>query len=837
MEREASFGGQIKARRKALDLTQEALAQRVGCALSTLKKIEAGVLRPSRQVAERLADRLELSLEERSTFVRLARQMPARGAATKPAGASSGRAAPQRTLPLPLTPLIGRASELERLRSILLHSDVRLLTITGPPGVGKTRLALQAAADLGDTFADGVGFVALAAISDPQLVPTAIAQVVGVRETSGQTLMESLHSYLHDKQLLLLLDNFEQVLAAAPLVAELLTAAPLLKALVTSRATLRLSGEHEFEAPPLALPNLQRLPLPAELARFAAVELFVERAQAVKADFSLTAANAPDVAAICTRLDGLPLAIELAAARIKLFLPAALLKRLDHRLALLTDAPRDLPPRHQTLRAAMAWSYDLLSEDEQRLFRRLGVFVGGCALDAIAAVCNLDGDRALDVVDGVAALLNQSLLQQDVGADGEPRFTMLETIREYARERLERSGELDNAQQQHAAYYLALAEQAAPQLDGREERTWLDRLAIEHDNLRAALQWGLEQDADGALRLAGMLAVFWQRRGHVSEGHYWLQETLDRVAILPDIDGESTYRRRAAQAKALIGLSTSAFQHGDSVAGLAACEASVRLYQELGDRRGLGFALAMLGFVAMHRGEMAMAERALAEAVAVGRAIGDMLILALALGGHSVVLLAQGDVATAHAECEESVRLARAAGAPWATAQCLRGLARIAAYTDHWSEARACCREALVLFRELGDQYMVNVAHSELAHMERRAGNLDAAQRLYQQSIAVLQELGQRSAIAYQLECFAFIARAQDQLAHAARLFGAAEALREALGTPLTGLERSEYDREVAGLRGQMDAEAYASSWAAGRALSLEQAIAEALQPRMDDAG
>lgn len=344
------------------------------------------------------------------------------------------------------------------------------------------------------------------------------------------------------------------------------------------------------------------------------------------------------------------------------------------------------------------------------------------------------------------------------------------------------------------------------------------------------MQWGLEHDADAGLRLAGTLAVFWQRGGHVTEGRSWLQALLDRVAALLELHGAAACRRQVAQAKALTGLSMTAFQHGDSAAGLATCEASVRLYRELRDRRGLGFALAWLGFVAMSRGDMVVAERALAEAVAVGQAIGDRLTLAFALGVRSTVLLVtQGDVTAARVECEESVRLAREAGALWGAAQSLLGLARIAVRMGHWDEARARCGQAADLFRELGDEYMVNVAHSELAHMERGAGNLDAARRLYQQSIVIWQDLGQRAAIAHQLECFAFIARAQNQLTRTAQLFGAAKALREALRTPLTGFERTEYDREVAALRVQMDAVVYASNWAVGRAMSLEQAIAYAL--------
>ncbi len=412
---------------------------------------------------------------------------------------------PRRTnLPAQPTLLIGRDQEVAAVCALLRGPEVRLLTLTGPGGTGKTRLGLQVAAELLDAFADGIYFVDLAPIRDANLVVSAIAQTLGLTGRGDQPLRDRVRAHLRDKRLLLLLDNFEQVLDAAPVVAELLAACPQLKVLVTSRMPLQLRGEQEIPVPPLALPDLHRLPELAALSQYAAVALFIQRARAVQLDFAVTNATAPAVAEICHRLDGLPLAIELVATRVKLLPIPALLARLDNRLKLLIGGARDLPARQQTIRTTIAWSYDLLTAAEQRLFRSLAVFVGGCTLDAATTVCNANSDLPMDVVDGIAGLLNQSLLRQKEGTDGEPRFWMLETIREYTVERLEGSGEAEAVRRRHAAYYLAFAEAAQPQLLGAERAGWLDRLEAEHDNLRGALGWALD---GGDAELGGRLAV------------------------------------------------------------------------------------------------------------------------------------------------------------------------------------------------------------------------------------------------------------------------------------------------------------------------------------------
>ncbi len=504
MELDTSFGRWLRARRRVLDLTQDDLSRRVGCAVVTIQKIEADERRPSRQLAERLADGVQIAADDRAAIIMLARAEPYLDPAPPAEVAERPLRVPQRSptnLPAPLTQLIGRKADIAAVRNVLLRGETRLLTLIGPPGIGKTRLSLAVAHDMQAAFSHGGSFIALAPIRDPALVLVTIAQALGITETVGQPPLARLTTALQAQRRLLVLDNFEQVLAAAPLVVELLEACPGVKVLITSRAALYVRGERLYAVPPLLLPNLMRRLAPGALARTPAVALFIEHAQAVRPGFKLTAQNAAAVAAICVRLDGLPLAIELAATRIKLFSPDALLAKLHFPLALLTDGPTDLPARQQTIRSTIDWSYNLLSAHEQMLFQQLGVFVGGWTQEAAEAVCGIADSRLQiadyvaqstiynpqsAIVEGLASLLDQSLLVVLEPVADDPRFGMLELVREYARDRLRAAGEEMEMGRRHTVYLLELVETVVPKVGGPERRTALDQLEAELPNIRAA---------------------------------------------------------------------------------------------------------------------------------------------------------------------------------------------------------------------------------------------------------------------------------------------------------------------------------------------------------------
>src|SRR5256714_1386544 len=531
---------------------------------------------------------------------------------------SSPKSRPVWKMPTLLTPFIGRQQEVAAICALLSRPEVRMLTLWGTGGIGKTRLAIEAAGIMRTSFADGVCFVGLAPIRDPNLVMPTIARALSIQKTAERSLIEQMQATLREKHLLLVLDNLEQIVTSTPAVEELLLACPYVKVLVTSRAVLRLQAERLFLVPPLTLPDLNKLPEYEVLVRYAAIALFQQHAQAVTPTFRISPANVQVIAEICVRLDGLPLAIELAAARIRLLSAQALLSRLMSRLQMLTGGARTLPTRQQTLRNTLQWSYDLLEAQEQQLFRRLSIFVGGCELSAVEALCREVGDQTTDVLNIIASLLDNSFVQRVEQADNEPRFMMLETMREFGLEALAASGEMETIRQAHAAYYLGLAEEAEPEWEGPQQAVWSERLEREHDNVRAVMLWSLERGETGhdwelSLRLGGALRRFWQVRGYLNEGRAFLEQVLAASAGVVS----------AGRIKALIAMGHVAVIQSDYDRVEAACKEGLALCQKLGDTAGSASTLYLLGWIAWMRGDLISARSLIEQTVELFKQIGD----------------------------------------------------------------------------------------------------------------------------------------------------------------------------------------------------------------------
>ncbi len=724
-------------------------------------------------------------------------------------------------MPVQRTVFIGREREVANLRQLLNREDVRLITLTGPGGIGKTRLALQVVTEMGDGFAGGVCFVSLSAVSRNESITTAIAQAIGLREVPGQSSHESLKEYVRGltEPLLLLLDNFEHLLSAGSDVAELLTSNPNLKVLVTSQALLHVYGEHELPVPALAAPDVRSVPFaPEALLRFPAVALFLERAKAVKNNFTLTKENATAVAAICSRLDGLPLAIELAASRIKLLSPAAMLTRLESSLNLLTGGARDLPVRQQTLRGTVEWSYSLLNPAEQSLFRRLSVFMGGCTLEAVEAVCDTKCDLAMDVLNGIASMIDKSLTQQIEQPGQETRFVMLSAIREFALEHLAASSEEFATRRAHAAYYVVLAEDCGGELSTHPE--WLERFDLEHQNFREALEFLIRTGAaDWAMRLGSALFHFWETREHFAEGRRLLESLLN-------LPGATEPKMRA---RLLLYTAVFASTQGDFDSAQKLHEESLKACRNVHDHRGVAVALNALGVTARERGDLDTACSLFEQCVATWRELGSSIDTARALSNLANVVRLQGNYARAHALYDECLAIFHAVGDSTGVAWTLNYLGDLVLESVDSTAARSYYEQSLSAFRQLGDGWGIASALCDLARLSATDGHHQHAEQLYGESMKIFNDLGHKRGIARVLECFAVSATAQSRPQQALRLAGAAAALRQRIGAPLIPAEQSRLEKKLAPARNMLTNTADLQAWSSGWEMSMEEAVQEAL--------
>ncbi len=810
-----SFGEWLRHRRRELDLTQGELARRVGCAPITIRKIEADQMRPSKQLAGLLMDQAGVASDERESFMQFARG----GESAKPISTTTHRD----NLPYPISSFIGREREIGDVKRLMGTS--RLVTLTGAGGSGKTRLAMEAARQMMEVYPDGAWFVAFAPLSDPTLVDQTIASAMRVAEDPGRPLIETLCIYLHSKHLLLVFDNCEHLVAeCAQAAATLLQACPQLSILCTSREALRIEGEEQYQVPPLSLPQKGEITSPDQLEKSEAVRLFVNRVALVQPAFAITDENSGPIAQICQRLDGMPLALELAAARVRTLSLQQIAERLDDRFHLLTTGSRGAPARQQTLAATLDWSYALLEERERTLLQRLSIFAGGWRLEAAEAVCAGQGVEAGEVLDLLSRLADKSLVVVD-RLEGEGlRYRLLETIRQYAREKLEKAGEVNELRNRHLNYYVQWAEDAGPNLGGGEQIVWLQKYEIEHDNLRAALEWSQAAPETGelGLRLAAGSSDFWRLHNHISEG---------RVRLASALANKGAQEKTLARAHALFRASLLAFYQSDYSACRPLAEESLDISGKRGPagRLGVANALEVLAEVASETGDYPSAFKLYEKALPIYKEVGYLGGVADTLKMLGWSAMRTGDYEQAKSRLEEALVVCRQTGDPRHITSALAGLGELATRAGQYKRADDLLEESLNISRRVGAKWGIAIPLGSLGWVALLRHDFGKMRDLLGESLSIRRETGDQGGLAWCLEKLAEAASLEGGQKKAARIFGAASALRAPTGSVIDPTDKPDYDRLVSELQTALSMEAFTAAWAEGGSTPLDDMIAYAL--------